>query len=49
MPRSGDCPFDPPPGLWALQEQGPIARVRLWDGSTPLLFHLQLLGETVVR
>jgi cytochrome P450 len=37
MPRSSDCPFDPPPGLLALQKQGPIARVRLWDGSTPWL------------
>ncbi|MET7465244.1 cytochrome P450 [Nonomuraea sp. NPDC005501] len=35
MARAAGCPFDPPPGLRSLQEEGPIARVRLWDGSTP--------------
>ncbi|RCV47516.1 cytochrome P450 [Marinitenerispora sediminis] len=35
MPRAAGCPFDPPPALRALQEEGPLARVRLWDGSTP--------------
>jgi len=35
MPRSGRCPFDPPPRLNDLLEQGPLARVRIWDGSTP--------------
>ncbi|MEV4174299.1 cytochrome P450 [Nonomuraea sp. NPDC049709] len=33
--RAAGCPFDPPPALQALQEDGPLARVRLWDGSTP--------------
>jgi hypothetical protein len=37
MPRSSGCPFDPPPALRALQEEGPITKVRLWDGSTPWL------------
>ncbi|MFC4334753.1 cytochrome P450 [Salininema proteolyticum] len=37
MRRAEGCPFDPPPGLKALQESGPLARVRLWDGSTPWL------------
>ena len=37
MPRAAGCPFDPPPALTALQEQGPISRVRLWDDSTPWL------------
>ncbi|AOS64041.1 cytochrome P450 [Actinoalloteichus hymeniacidonis] len=37
MPRAQGCPFDPPPELKALQEQGPLVRVRLWDGSTPWL------------
>ncbi|MFB9909621.1 cytochrome P450 [Allokutzneria oryzae] len=37
MPRAQRCPFDPPPGLRDLQEQGPLTRVRLWDGSTPWL------------
>ncbi|MEU0794067.1 cytochrome P450 [Amycolatopsis sp. NPDC005961] len=37
MPRAADCPFDPPPAARALQEETPLARVRLWDGSTPWL------------
>ena len=37
MPRAARCPFDPPPGLRALQAAGPLTRVRLWDGSTPWL------------
>ena len=35
MPRVATCPFDPPPALRALQQEAPLARVRLWDGSTP--------------
>jgi cytochrome P450 len=37
MPRAAGCPFDPPPALRTLQADAPIARVRLWDGSTPWL------------
>ena len=37
MTRSGECPFDPPPDLYGLQRNGPLARVSLWDGSTPWL------------
>lgn len=37
MARAAGCPFDPPPELVALQQNGPLARVRLWDGSTPWL------------
>jgi cytochrome P450 len=37
MPREGRCPFDPPPAGRSLQQDGPIARVRLGDGSTPWL------------
>ncbi|MEU0538093.1 cytochrome P450 [Amycolatopsis tolypomycina] len=37
MPRAAGCPFDPPPAACALQEEAPLARVRLWDGSTPWL------------
>lgn len=37
MARAAGCPFDPPPQLKAMQEQGPPARVRLWDGTTPWL------------
>ena len=37
MSRNGKCPFDPPPELYAHQEQGPLAKVRIWDGSTPWL------------
>jgi cytochrome P450 len=35
--RAAGCPFDPPPALQALREQTRLARVRLWDGSTPWL------------
>ncbi|CAM5288959.1 cytochrome P450 [Streptomyces aurantiogriseus] len=37
MPRADRCPFDPPPALKELQEQGPLTKVRLWDGSEPWL------------
>ncbi|MEW9548295.1 cytochrome P450 [Nonomuraea sp. NPDC050783] len=37
MARAAACPFDPPPALRELREEGPLARVRLWDGSTPWL------------
>ncbi|MCK2220282.1 cytochrome P450 [Actinomadura sp. ATCC 31491] len=37
MPRAAACPFDPPPALRDLAEEGPLTRVRLWDGSTPWL------------
>ncbi|MBK1789053.1 cytochrome P450 [Prauserella cavernicola] len=37
MPRAARCPFDPPPEAKAKQEEGPLARVRLWDGRTPWL------------
>lgn len=37
MARAPQCPFDPPPDLRELQEQAPLTRVRLWDGSTPWL------------
>jgi cytochrome P450 len=37
MPRAAGCPFNPPPALRKLQDQAPLTRVRLWDGSTPWL------------
>jgi cytochrome P450 len=37
MPRDARCPFDPPPALKALQEEAPLTKVRLWDGSEPWL------------
>ncbi|WAP55736.1 cytochrome P450 [Streptomyces sp. S465] len=37
MPRAAGCPFDPPPATRVLQNERPIAKVRLWDGSTPWL------------
>ncbi|GLY02858.1 cytochrome P450 [Actinoplanes sp. NBRC 101535] len=37
MERAAACPFDPPPALHDLQDQAPLTRVRLWDGSTPWL------------
>ncbi|MEQ0558202.1 cytochrome P450 [Amycolatopsis sp. NEAU-NG30] len=35
--RAARCPFDPPPAIQALQEQTPLARVRLPNGMTPWL------------
>lgn len=37
MARADRCPLDPPPDLSALRSDGPLTRVRLWDGSTPWL------------
>lgn len=37
MARPPRCPLDPPEGLRALQDDGPLTRVRLWNGSTPWL------------
>jgi cytochrome P450 len=37
MTRAPGCPFDPPPLARAQQEEGPLTKVRLWDGSTPWL------------
>jgi cytochrome P450 len=35
--KAEGCPFDPPQQLREMQAQGPIAKVRLWDGATPWL------------
>jgi cytochrome P450 len=37
MPRATGCPFAPPPQLRELQDRQRLAKVRLWDGSTPWL------------
>jgi cytochrome P450 len=37
MARAAGCPFDPPPDLRTAQQDGPLTRVRLWDGSMPWL------------
>ncbi|MET8978075.1 cytochrome P450 [Streptomyces sp. NPDC004539] len=37
MPRDPACPFAPPPALRRLQADRPLAKVRIWDGSTPWL------------
>ena len=37
MPRAAGCPFDPPPSLLALQAERRLAKVRIWDGTTPWL------------
>jgi cytochrome P450 len=37
MARAARCPFDPPPELRDLQKEGPLAKVRLEDGSTAWL------------
>ncbi|MFF7594550.1 cytochrome P450 [Streptomyces sp. NPDC007896] len=31
------CPFDPAPALYTQRQEGPLTRVRLWNGSTPWL------------
>jgi len=33
LPRATGCPFDPPPALREMQQEGPLAKVRLADGS----------------
>jgi cytochrome P450 len=37
MSRAAGCPFDPPPDLQVMQQEGALTRVRLWDGTTPWL------------
>jgi cytochrome P450 len=37
MKRAAGCPFDPPPDLAALQQDKPLTRVSVGDGSTPWL------------
>ncbi|MFB7999283.1 cytochrome P450 [Streptomyces sp. NPDC056002] len=37
MERAARCPFDPPPALGERQNDAPISRVRIWDGSEPWL------------
>ncbi|TDV55974.1 cytochrome P450 [Actinophytocola oryzae] len=37
MAREAGCPFDPPRELRASVVERPVARVRIWDGSTPWL------------
>ena len=37
MARPAGCPFDPAPALRDDQQEGPMRRVRLWDGSSPWL------------
>ncbi|WP_055550678.1 cytochrome P450 [Streptomyces sp. NBRC 110028] len=37
MPRASGCPFDPPPTAQAMHAERPVAKVRMWDGSTPWL------------
>ncbi|MGW0948690.1 cytochrome P450 [Streptomyces sp. NPDC002623] len=34
MPRDAACPFAPPPEMMRLHDERPVAKVRLWDGST---------------
>jgi cytochrome P450 len=37
MARAARCPFDPPPDLRELQEDGPLAKVRIGDGRSAWL------------
>jgi cytochrome P450 len=51
--RDARCPLDPAPAMRARQAEGPLTRVRMWDGSTPWLVtghaaHREALGCPVV-
>ncbi|MEU6786131.1 cytochrome P450 [Nonomuraea angiospora] len=51
--RSAKCPLDPAPAMRARQEEGPLTRVRLWDGRTAWLVtghaeHRAVLGHPKV-
>jgi cytochrome P450 len=35
LPRAEGCPFDPPPALRSLTAGKGLAKIRIWDGSTP--------------
>jgi cytochrome P450 len=35
LPRAEGCPFDPPPALRPLTAGKGLAKIRIWDGSTP--------------
>jgi cytochrome P450 len=37
MPKATGCPFDPSPELKSLQAEERLAKVEIWDGSTPWL------------
>ena len=37
FPLPRECPYHPPSELMQLKDEGPLARVQLWDGSTPWL------------
>ncbi len=37
FPQARECPWQPPAQLIGLMDEGPLVRVRLWDGSTPWL------------
>jgi cytochrome P450 len=50
MAKAAGCPFDPPKRLREMQTEGPIGKVRLWNGTTPWLVtryaeQRQLLGD----
>lgn len=49
MKRAAGCPFDPPPGLKVLQEEGPIHKVKLWNGMTPWLITRHADQRTLLR
>jgi cytochrome P450 len=50
FPQARECPWQPPSQLTKLMDEGPLVRVRLWDGSTPWLVtryaeQVQLLAD----
>lgn len=49
MKRAAGCPFDPPPDLKALQAEGPIHQVKLWNGMTPWLITRHADQRTLLR
>jgi cytochrome P450 len=48
-PRNPKCPFDPSPELRAVQDDSPITRVQIWDGSTPWLISGYDEARTLLR
>ncbi|MFC4116058.1 cytochrome P450 [Nonomuraea zeae] len=50
LTRSAKCPLDPAPAMRDRQQEGPLVRVRLWDGGTAWLVtghaeHRAVLGD----
>lgn len=51
--RDSRCPLEPAPAMRERQKEGPLTRVRLWDGSTPWLVtshaaHRAVMGHPAI-